>query len=258
MTHLPKEKRGLGWRLYWKGFTGALCLQVLFPYTEFVMTKSLELSERVFGGTDGPERKKRCYRHTTSYPILQQTIVAALTGASVTFVTTPIQTLQVNAQRTLKPMWTVVFPELIREPHQPIRHFYHGAGPMAIRNGTFATSLFVGVPYFKQKIQEHYPEANPLVAMAFASITAGTIANIINSPIDVLIILRRAEPSLETLKTGYRPHASWLFLAGFGWKIFLAGFGWRTLASTIELAGFHCLRQWYSETFPRHSPELTE
>jgi hypothetical protein len=207
---------------YYRGMSANLFLQPLFPYSQWLLTTLLMKIETMY------------QRHPT---LTEKAFSAFFTGASSVLIANPYETTIIAAQKNQVSPFQA-FMHVLR--HSGVQGFYTGALPMAIRNGTFVSGLFVTSPELQKRLSSYIPGSGPThqtVTTTLASVIPATLFTCVAVPLDLVAVMRQSDPSgklhksaISALKTAYKMH---------GLRALKAGALMRLLASTIELTGFN-------------------
>lgn len=217
-------------RNYYKGLTANLAMQPLFPLTDWALENLLEKIQQA----------------TQREPNAAERIFAGfITGTTTVAIANPYGVTVIASQRYQENAYKA-FKRVINSTG--VKGLYTGSFPMAIRNGSFVSSLLVTTPDLQEKIKHLIPgsgKAYNITTMVLASTLPAATYIFVAAPLDLMANMRQSDPScklyssaLHTLKAAYQKH---------GKGAFKVGLGNRLLACTIEMAGFNLLKNYYSE-----------
>ncbi len=217
---------------YYRGLTANLSMQPLFPMTDWILNTLL----------------KKIQQANQRDPNIAERISAGfITGTTTVILANPYEVTVIASQKYQESSYKA-FKRVLN--CSGVKGLYTGAIPMAIRNGTFISSLLVTTPALQKKINHLIPgsgKAHDIATMVLASTIPASAYICVVVPLDFMAIMRQSDPSgkvytsaLQTLKAAYHKH---------GRGAFKAGLGNRLIACTIEMAGFNLLKNFYLEKF---------
>lgn len=216
-------------RNYYRGLPAALWMEPLFPATDWILGSLLKKIQQV------AQRDPN---------IAERMGAGFVTGVTTIAVANPYEVTLITAQNKKEPVRKALMR--IWKSSGP-KGFYTGSVPMAVRNGSFGSSLLVAVPTLQKEIAPYIPgsgKAHEVVTMVLAStIPASIYTCTLAVPVDFMAIMRQSDPSgkvytsaFQTLKAAYNKH---------GLPAFKAGLGNRLTACIIQMAGLHLFRNYY-------------
>ncbi len=129
-----------------------------------------------------------------------------------------------------------------------ISGFYTGILPMAIRNGTFLSGLFITSPELKKRLDPIISgrgTAHHVASTVVGAAIPATIFTGVAIPFDVAAVMRQSDPNKERFNTTF--HALQKAYAKHGITAFKAGALLRLCACVIEMTGFNLLNDGYNQ-----------
>lgn len=239
----PNNSLRVGFSNY-RGIMANLPIQFLYPLVKWEM------------GFLQEKMQKSLNRELNFF---EQAMTGFMTGASTVLFTNPYEVTVIRAQQAVCSA-RYAFKSVYAE--NGFKGLYTGSLAMMLRNGTFATSLFLGAPacatWLKKnvdsvtKIDESIDtlipmnaKGNNLTASFLGAIIPAAVANTVAIPVDLAMIMRQADPGRQSYTTFGRA-----LIAAYqrhGIHAFKAGVFSRLIATTIELAGFNILYNYYSQ-----------
>lgn len=217
-------------RNYYRGITANLSMQPLFPITDWILTTLLKKIE------EANHREPN---------IAERMGAGFITGTTTVILANPYEVTVIASQKYEESSYKA-FKRILK--YTGVKGFYTGWLPMAIRNGTFASSLFVSTPLIHSQLNKLFTgsgKAHDIATMVLASTIPASAYLCVAVPLDLMAIMRQSDPSkkiytsaLQTLKAAYHKH-------GIG--AFKAGLMNRLIACSIEMAGFNLLKNFYLE-----------
>lgn len=215
---------------YYRGISANLMLQPLFPYSQWLLGTLLGKIEQMY------------QRHPT---MTEKALAAFITGASSVMIANPYEATVIAAQQQ-QTSPVRAFLHVLKQ--SGVKGFYTGALPMAIRNGTFVSGLFVTSPELQQRLEQRLPGSgwtHKFLTTSLASVIPGAIFTFVALPTDLAAVMRQADPcgkvhksAIQALQAAYKMH---------GLSAIRAGALMRLLASTIELSVFNLVNMGIQE-----------
>lgn len=224
-------------RNYYRGMTANLILQPLFPLAEWMLTSLLQKTQQI----------------NQRDPNLAEKIAAGfITGSSTALIANPYEATLIASQKQGEPPYKS-FIRILK--HAGPSGFYTGIVPMAIRNGTFVSGLFVTSPELKKMIDPQIPGSGVVHHMAATALGAAipaTIFTCVAVPFDLAAIMRQSDPNKEKFHSTLQ--AMQKAFAKHGIAALKAGVLLRLCASIIEMTGFNLLADTYNNVLPGNGP----
>lgn len=220
-------------RNYYRGITANLSLQPLFPLAEWMLTTLLEKIQQI----------------NQRDPNLAEKIAAGfITGSSTALIANPYEATIIASQKYREPPYKS-FMRILK--NIGTSGFYTGIIPMAIRNGTFVSGLFVTSPELKKIIDPKIPGsgiAHHMTATALGAAIPATIFTCVAVPFDLAAIMRQSDPNKEKFHSTLQ--AMQKVYSKHGIAALKAGMLMRLCASIIEMTGFSLLTDAYNKVMP--------
>lgn len=215
-------------RNYYRGITANLCMQPLFPMTDWLLGFFLKTIKQV----------------NQRDPNIAERIGAGfITGATTVVLANPYEVTVIASQNYRESAYKA-FKRVLKGPGVP--GLYKGWRPMAFRNGTFISSLLVATPALQEKIKHYIPgsgKAYEIATMILASTIPACGYICVAVPLDFMAIMRQSDPSgkiytssFQALGAAYQKH---------GVAALRAGLKKRLTACIIEITGFNWLKKFY-------------
>jgi hypothetical protein len=215
---------------YYRGFTANLSMQPLYPLTEWMLGVLLNKIKQV---------------NQRDPNIVERVGAGFITGAATVALANPYDVIVIASQKYGQTPYSA-FKKVLK--CSGARGLYTGALPMAVRNGTFVSSLLVATPVLQKKIDQHISgtgKVHDVAIMILASTIPASMYICVAIPLDFMAIMRQSDPlgkihtsAFQAIKAAYHKH---------GRAAFKAGLGNRLLACTIEMAGFNLFKNFYLE-----------
>lgn len=204
-------------RNYYRGITGNLAMQPLFPYCGWLINTLLKKIEQA---------KRR------PPTLTEKAFSAFFTGSTTVAIANPYLTILIASQKySLSPSHGLI--KILKE--SGLRGLYCGSIPMALRNGLFMSGLFITSPELKRIIEREIN--SPLVSITTACSIQALLYTTVAIPLELAAVMRQSDPS--RLQYQSATHALKVAYAKHGYLAFKTGAAMRLLANAIELTGFN-------------------
>lgn len=220
-------------RNYYRGITANITtMQPLFPAAEWTLQTLLEKIREV----------------NQRDPNLAEKLVAGfITGSTTALLANPYEATNIASQQFREPPAKAFLRILSKSG---VKGFYTGFIPMALRNGSFVSGLFVTSPELSKMFDKMLPGTSSL--HQFTSVAAGaavsaTIFTSIVVPFDIAAVMRQSDPSEEVYRSTFQ--AAKKAYQKHGVSALKTGMLMRLLACNIEMIGFNYFYRKYETQF---------